>query len=90
MRHPISHETDIAHTFSEISDQYRENPVALHLRGMNMLFVGSGIPALAITSQNMFSITDTVIHSEKDTIELIDIQKIIDTSTFIAEILTAL
>ena len=59
-------------------------------QGDHMLFVGSGIPALAITSQNIFEMMDTVIHSEKDTIELIDIQKIVDTSAFIVEVLMKL
>ena len=33
-------ETEIAEKFAQASSQYRDNPVALHLRGMNMLFEG--------------------------------------------------
>lgn len=33
-------ETEIAEKFAKASEQYRENPIALHLRGMNMLFEG--------------------------------------------------
>lgn len=33
-------ETEIAEKFSKASEQYKNNPVALHLRGMNMLFEG--------------------------------------------------
>jgi hypothetical protein len=33
-------ETEIAEKFSKASDAYRDNPVALHLRAMNMVFEG--------------------------------------------------
>ena len=33
-------ETEIAEKFAKASEQYRDNPVALQLRGMNMLFEG--------------------------------------------------
>ena len=33
-------ETEIAEKFAQASKEYRNNPVALHLRGMNMLFEG--------------------------------------------------
>ena len=56
-------ETEIAHKFSEASDQYRENPVALHLRGMNMLFEGLKekgsmviVPSSALDSMNLGAI----------------------------------
>ena len=53
-------ETEIAHKFSEASEQYKENPVALHLRGMNMLFEGLKekgsmviVPSSALDSMNL-------------------------------------
>ncbi|MGX1931297.1 slipin family protein [Flagellimonas sp. 2504JD4-2] len=53
-------ETEIAHKFSEASKQYSENPVALHLRGMNMLFEGLKekgsmviVPSSALDSMNL-------------------------------------
>lgn len=53
-------ETEIAHKFSEASEQYSENPVALHLRGMNMLFEGLKekgsmviVPSSALDSMNL-------------------------------------
>ena len=56
-------ETEIAHKFSEASDQYRDNPVALHLRGMNMLFEGLKekgsmviVPSSALDSMNLGAI----------------------------------
>ncbi|MDC6367164.1 MULTISPECIES: slipin family protein [Flavobacteriaceae] len=53
-------ETEIAHKFSEASERYKENPVALHLRGMNMLFEGLKekgsmviVPSSALDSMNL-------------------------------------
>ena len=52
-------------------------------QGDHMLFTGAGIPTLAITSQKIFDLLDTVIHSEKDTIDLIDHSRIAETALFI-------
>ena len=53
-------ETEIAHKFAEASEQYKNNPVALHLRGMNMLFEGLKekgsmviVPSSALDSMNL-------------------------------------
>ncbi|WP_299530485.1 slipin family protein [Ulvibacterium sp.] len=53
-------ETEIAHKFSEASERYKKNPVALHLRGMNMLFEGLKekgsmviVPSSALDSMNL-------------------------------------
>lgn len=53
-------ETEIAEKFARASEQYRENPVALHLRGMNMLFEGLKekgsmviVPSSALDSMNL-------------------------------------
>ena len=53
-------ETEIAEKFAKASEQYRENPVALHLRGMNMLFEGLKekgsmviVPSSALDSMNL-------------------------------------
>jgi len=53
-------ETEIAHKFSEASERYKRNPVALHLRGMNMLFEGLKekgsmviVPSSALDSMNL-------------------------------------
>jgi regulator of protease activity HflC (stomatin/prohibitin superfamily) len=53
-------ETEIAFKFAEASEQYRNNPVALHLRGMNMLFEGLKekgsmviVPSSALESMNL-------------------------------------
>lgn len=53
-------ETEIADKFAEASRQYVNNPVALHLRGMNMLFEGLKekgsmviVPSSALDSMNL-------------------------------------
>lgn len=53
-------ETEIAEKFASASNQYKENPVALHLRGMNMLFEGLKekgsmviVPSSALDSMNL-------------------------------------
>ncbi len=53
-------EAEIAHSFAEAARSYADNPVALHLRGMNMLYEsvkerGSTIivPSSAVDSMNL-------------------------------------
>ena len=48
-------ETEIAEKFELASRKYTDNPVALHLRGMNMLFKGSMVivPSSALDSMNL-------------------------------------
>lgn len=53
-------ETEIAEKFAQASQQYIDNPVALHLRGMNMLFEGLKekgsmviVPSSALDSMNL-------------------------------------
>lgn len=56
-------ETEIAEKFAQASKEYRNNPVALHLRGMNMLFEGLKekgsmviIPSSALETMNLGAI----------------------------------
>lgn len=56
-------ETEIAEKFAQASEMYKDNPVALQLRGMNMLFEGLKekgsmiiVPASALESMNLGSI----------------------------------
>lgn len=53
-------ETEIAEKFAKASEYYKKNPVALHLRGMNMLFEGLKekgsmviVPSSALDSMNL-------------------------------------
>ena len=59
-----SAETEIAGNFAAASEQYLDNPVALQLRGMNMLFEGLKekgslviVPSSALDSMNLGAIT---------------------------------
>jgi uncharacterized membrane protein YqiK len=56
-------ETEIAEKFAKASEQYLHNPVALHLRGMNMLFEGLKekgsmviVPSSALDTMNLGAI----------------------------------
>jgi regulator of protease activity HflC (stomatin/prohibitin superfamily) len=53
-------ETEIAEKFAKASEQYSNNPIALHLRGMNMLYEGLKekgsmviVPSSALDSMNL-------------------------------------
>ncbi|GAB5476524.1 MAG: slipin family protein [Maribacter sp.] len=66
-------ETEIAYKFSEASEQYKKNPVALHLRGMNMLFEGLKekgsmviVPSSALDSMNLGALGGLVSLSKTD------------------------
>jgi regulator of protease activity HflC (stomatin/prohibitin superfamily) len=64
-------ETEISEKFSEASKQYQDNPVALQLRGMNMLFEGLKekgsliiVPSSALESMNLGAIGGLAALSE--------------------------
>jgi regulator of protease activity HflC (stomatin/prohibitin superfamily) len=66
-------ETEIAAKFAEASLQYINNPVALHLRGMNMLFEGLKekgsmviVPSSALDSMNLGAIGGLTAFAEKE------------------------
>jgi regulator of protease activity HflC (stomatin/prohibitin superfamily) len=66
-------ETEIAMKFHEASQQYINNPVALHLRGMNMLFEGLKekgsmiiVPSSALDSMNLGVIGGLAALAKKD------------------------
>jgi len=75
-------ETEISQKFAEASKQYQNNPVALQLRGMNMLFEGLKekgsliiVPSSALESMNLGAIgglaalSESNAASKKDTID---------------------
>ncbi|HEY9089885.1 MAG TPA: slipin family protein [Anaerolineaceae bacterium] len=60
-------EKQIAASFAEASESYRDNPTALHLRAMNMLFEGLKqkgalviVPSSAVETMNLGAISGTV------------------------------
>lgn len=65
-------ETEIAEKFAQASLQYRDNPVALQLRGMNMLFEGLKekgsmviVPSSALESMNLGAMGGLAALAEK-------------------------
>ncbi len=69
-------ETEISEKFAEASKQYQNNPVALQLRGMNMLFEGLKekgsliiVPSAALESMNLGAIGGLAALSETSMIE---------------------
>ncbi len=69
-------ETEIAVKFAEASQQYINNPVALHLRGMNMLFEGLKekgsmviVPSSALDSMNLGAMGGLVSLAKSNQIE---------------------
>ena len=69
-------ETEIAEKFAKASEQYKNNPVALQLRGMNMLFEGLKekgsmviVPSSALDSMNLGAMGGLVSLAKTNDIE---------------------
>ena len=69
-------ETEISEKFALASLQYKDNPIALHLRGMNMLFEGLKekgsmviVPSSALDSMNLGAIGGLISLGKTDQIE---------------------
>jgi regulator of protease activity HflC (stomatin/prohibitin superfamily) len=67
-------ETEIAAKFAEAAKQYQSNPVALHLRGMNMLFEGLKekgsmviVPSSALDMMNLGAMSGLAALSQSQT-----------------------
>ena len=72
-------ETEISEKFSQASENYHNNPVALQLRGMNMLFEGLKekgslviVPSSALESMNLGAIGGLTALAENNTNETSD------------------
>ncbi len=71
-------ETEISEKFASAAEKYRDNPIALQLRGMNMLFEGLKekgsliiVPSSALESMNLGAIGGLAALSEKNTPETV-------------------
>jgi len=60
-------EEQIAHSFAQASEAYKNNPTALHLRAMNMLFEGLKqkgalviVPSSAVDTMNLGGLTGMI------------------------------
>jgi aminopeptidase YwaD len=55
-------------------------------QGDHMLFVMKQVPALAVTSRAIFPLVDTVIHTRNDRLDLLDPDSILQTATYLAQV----
>ncbi|MCG8338802.1 MAG: slipin family protein [Proteobacteria bacterium] len=67
-------ETEISEKFEQASERYRDNPIALQLRGMNMLFEGLKekgsliiVPSSALESMNLGAVSGLAALNEQAT-----------------------
>lgn len=56
-------------------------------QGDHMIFAPWELPTIAITSEEIFPLIDEVIHTEKDTVELINAEYLRQTAAFIYEVI---
>jgi len=59
-------------------------------QGDHTLFVLNQVPALAWTSENVVELMSNFVHTEKDTPEIIDFDKLVDAAATIHELILAL
>jgi aminopeptidase YwaD len=59
-------------------------------QGDHSMFTAAGIPAVALTSQGIFDIIDTVIHTEADNLDLVDVDTAADIADMLCELLDSL
>ncbi len=71
-----SAEEEIAQTFRKAADQYRDDPVALQLRAMNMIYEGIRnkgglilVPASALESMNLGTVLGAKVYAEKGSVD---------------------
>lgn len=57
-------------------------------QGDHMLFVGAGVPALAITSVGIFDVIETIVHTPADTPDGVDAEQIAAACRFVTDALT--
>jgi regulator of protease activity HflC (stomatin/prohibitin superfamily) len=70
-----SAEEEIAHTFKSAADHYRDDPVALQLRAMNMIYESVRnkgglvlVPASALESMNLGTVLGTKVYADKQAV----------------------
>lgn len=54
--------------------------------GDHMLFAGAGIPAVAVASTQMYLLMETVMHTPKDNLSIVDFQRLEETVIFLSEL----
>ena len=56
-------------------------------QGDHMIFVTQQVPALAMTSSDVFPLVDTLVHTEKDTLDLLDSASILQAAEYLIRII---
>ena len=51
--------------------------------GDHMLFASSGVPAVAVTASDIFTLMESVMHTPADNLSIVDIDKIEETVRFL-------
>jgi len=59
-------------------------------QGDHSIFAMKGVPAVAVTSANVFFISSTVAHTERDTIQGVDTAAVVSVARFLADTVTGL
>ena len=59
-------------------------------QGDHSIFAMQGVPAVAVTSANVFFVTSTVAHTERDTIQGVDTAAVVSVAHFLADTVTGL
>lgn len=59
-------------------------------QGDHAIFVQQGIPALALTSEAVWELTTSITHTAKDTVEIVDASKLVETAGALRLLLRAL
>ena len=57
-------------------------------QGDHMVFLSQGVPAIALTTAGFSDIWADIAHTEKDTIDIVDCEKLADAAEFIHELLS--
>ena len=60
------------------------------IQGDHSMFTMQGIPAIAITSENIFDLLESTIHTSKDTYDKVDQELIEETARFIIDVLLSM
>lgn len=81
-------EQNFAYSFYECPEKLMDNISGFSARvegfeeiepwpqGDHTLFSNSGVPAISVTSSGIFGLVDSVLHTDSDTLELIDTKKL--------------
>lgn len=54
--------------------------------GDHMLFAGAGIPAVALTATNIYSLMESVMHTPNDNLSIVDFERIVETVEFLEKV----